>query len=49
MTQLYGKEGLTHELSTQGSHPFLINTPLPFPYRKKESQAQNLFSNHYYY
>jgi len=26
MTRLYGKEALTHELGTQGSHPFLINT-----------------------
>ena len=33
----------------KGAIHFLINTPLPSPHRKKESQAQNLFSNYYYY
>lgn len=37
------KEGLTHELSTQGSHPFLTNTSLRRPHHKKEVRLKICF------
>ena len=36
------KEGLTHELSTQGSHPFLTDTSLCCPHHKKERKEGEL-------